>query len=268
MPSPFPSMDPYLEGDLWQEFHDTLAHEIRNQLLPHLQPNYVALLSKRYVFDRPALGVLDLPPEQRVIYPDAHIVHVKEVAPAYAGTMAPTLEVNSPMDEEVPVLSVEIRDVAQRRLVTVIEILSPVNKWGDGAREYVLRRHELLKTHTHLLEIDLIRCGGRIPFENPLPPAPYYVFLSRFDRRPVTEVWAISLRQALPTVPVPLLPPDKDVPLALQTAVDACFDLVGYVRLLDYNQPPPPPPFTAEDIERLNGRIATATNGKEPRIEQ
>ncbi|MCL4827264.1 MAG: DUF4058 family protein [Caldilinea sp.] len=24
MASPFPGMDPYLEGDLWQEFHDNI----------------------------------------------------------------------------------------------------------------------------------------------------------------------------------------------------------------------------------------------------
>jgi hypothetical protein len=265
MPSPFPGMDPYLEGDLWQEFHDRLANQISNQLLPQLQPKYVALLSKRYVFDRPALGVLDLPPEQRIIYPDAHIVQVKEAAPAYAGTMAPTLEVRSLPAEEVPVLSLEIRDLAQRRLVTVIEILSPVNKRGDGAREYVLRRHDLLQTNTHLLEIDLIRRGGRLHFDEPLPTAPYYAFLSRFDRRPVTEVWAIALRQPLPNLPVPLLPPDEDVVLDLQTAVNACFDLVGYERLLDYDQPPPPPPFAADDVAWINGRI-TATNEAKARI--
>ena len=247
MPSPFPGMDPYLEGDLWQEFHDRLANQISTQLLPLLAPKYVALLAKRYVFDRPSLGVLDLPPEQRIIYPDAHVVRVGEAAPVYERTTAPTLEVNSPMEEEVPILSVEIRDIAQRRLVTVIEILSPVNKRGDGAREYVERRNDLMKTRTHLLEIDLIRRGGRIPLEGELPPAPYYVFLSRFTRRPVTEVWAISLRAPLPVVPVPLLPPDEDVPLDLQAAVNACFDLVVYERLLNYREAPPPPPFSESD---------------------
>lgn len=255
MPSPFPGMDPYLEGDLWQEFHDTLANEIRGQLLPKLRPKYVALLAKRYVFDRPALGVLDLPPEQRVIYPDTHVVQVREAPPVYQGTTAPTLEVNSPMEEEVPILSVEIRDVAQRRLVTVIEILSPVNKRGDGSREYMERRNDLMKTRTHLLEIDLIRRGGRIPLEGELPSAPYYVFLSRFTRRPVTEVWAISLREPLPIVPVPLLPPDEDVPLDLQAAVAACFDLVGYERLVNYRQAPPPPPFSAADAAWIVERI-------------
>jgi hypothetical protein len=52
-------MDPYLEGELWQAFHETLASAIRAQLMPRLGPKYVALLAKRYVLDRPALA----PPE-------------------------------------------------------------------------------------------------------------------------------------------------------------------------------------------------------------
>ena len=38
-----------------------------------------------------------------------------------------------------------------------------------------------------------------------------------------------------------VLHPDPDVYLNLQAAVDACFDLVHYERLLDYAGPPPPP---------------------------
>ncbi|MBP6788202.1 MAG: DUF4058 family protein, partial [Candidatus Promineofilum sp.] len=41
-------------------------------------------------------------------------------------------------------------------------------------------------------------------------------------------------------LPVPLLPPDEDVPLDLQRAVNACYDLVRYERLLDYTAAPPP----------------------------
>lgn len=86
------------------------------------------------------------------------------------------------------------------------------------------------------LEIDLLRAGTRIQLAGEPPPAPYYVYLSRWQHRPWTEIWPISLREPLPTVPVPLLPPDPDVPLDLQAAVKACFDLVGYERLLDYNR--------------------------------
>jgi NADPH-dependent 7-cyano-7-deazaguanine reductase QueF len=47
-------MDPYLEGEIWQEFHDRLANQISAQLLPLVAPRYVALLGKRCVFDAPA----------------------------------------------------------------------------------------------------------------------------------------------------------------------------------------------------------------------
>ncbi|MBN1890927.1 MAG: DUF4058 family protein [Thermoflexales bacterium] len=262
MPSPFPGMDPYLEGDLWQEFHETLANQIRAQLLPLVSPNYVALLAKRYALDRPSLGIFSPPPE-RIIYPDVHVVALPSGPlrrPPMAGGIAvaePALELASPMIEEIPLLTVEIRDVAERRLVTAIEILSPVNKRGDGAYEYLRRRDELLRTETHLLELDLLRGGRRIELAGELPPAAYYAFLSRYQRRPFTQVWPISLRQPLPSLPVPLLPPDPDVPLDLQAAVKACFDLVGYERLLDYTQPPPPPLMSDEDaawVSQLMGR--------------
>jgi len=98
------------------------------------------------------------------------------------------------------------------------------------------------------LEIDLLRKGRRIPLVGgELPSAPYYMFLSRATRRPGTEVWPVQLRETLPTVPVPLLPPDPDVPLALQGTIEACFELVGYQRLLDYTQPLPPPILDEED---------------------
>ena len=248
MPSPFPGMDPYLEGDMWQEFHERLANQISLQLLPHLRPNYVALLAKRYVLDRSALGIFEAP-TPRILYPDVHVV---EMSPLRGGVMEmtsvltpPTVEVRRPSFS--PQLSVEIRDVAQRRLVTDIEILSPANKTGEGVREYADRRVDLLRTRTHLLEIDLLRGGTRIEVLDPLPSAPYYVYLTYGDDSATAPVWAVQLRDRLPTVPVPLLAPDPPVPLNLQAAVASCFALVGYERLLDYIQPPPPPDLSAED---------------------
>ncbi|MCI0399494.1 MAG: DUF4058 family protein [Chloroflexi bacterium] len=115
-----------------------------------------------------------------------------------------------------------------------------------------------MQTQTHLLEIDLIRRGERFPLEGQLPAASYYVFLSRFTRRPVTEVWAISLREPFPVVPVLLLPPDEDVPLDLQAAVNSCFNLVGYERLLNYREPPPPPAFSQEDAAWIAAQLQAA----------
>jgi len=237
MPSPFPGMDPFLEGEMWQEFHSTFAGAIRSQLLPRLKPKYVALLAKRYTIEHPVLNVT------RTFYPDVHIV--KQTREAYivpdttwTTAIAPPFELENPPPEPepMPYLAIEIRDVAERRLVTVIEILSPENKRGKGYLEYDAKRAAILATDTHLLEIDLLRHGQRIELVGELPRAAYYVFLSRATRRPKTQVYPIQLRDKLPTVPVPLLSPDPDVPLDLQAALDACFDLVGYERLLDYAQ--------------------------------
>jgi hypothetical protein len=144
----------------------------------------------------------------------------------------------------------------------LIEILSPVNKRGEGARDYAERRMALLQTRTHLLELDLLRQGQRVPLMGEPPPAHYYVYLSRWQRRPYTQVWPVSLREPLPTVPVPLLPPDPDIPLELQAAVKACFDLVGYERLLDYSAPPPPPSLSHEDAAWVADRLHAVTTGE------
>jgi hypothetical protein len=263
MPSPFPGMDPYLEGDMWQEFHETLAGAIRARLMRVLPRTYVALLAKRYVVDRTGLSILDIPVE-RVVYPDVHVVGTAARQPGSQGepstavaTAEPAVELPSPLPEEVPLLSVEVRDVAQRRLVTAIEILSPVNKQGDGAREYAERRATLLETQTHLLELDLLRRGTRIQLGGTPPPAHYYIYLSRSQRRPWTGVWPVGLRERLPPVPVPLLSPDPDVPLDVQAAVDDCFALVGYERLLAYADPPPPT-LAPEDAEWVDTVLRAA----------
>lgn len=262
MPSPFPGMDPYLEGDMWQEFHGTLANAIRQQLLTVLPSKYVALLAKRYVLYSPSVSLLYLPDETRAIYPDVHVAEtpprVAEAAVVYdTHTITPpAARLPSFMAEEVPLLSVVVQDVSNRRLVTAIEILSPVNKAGLGWAEYETKRRDLLMRPVHLLEIDLLRRGRRITLDGELPPTDYYAYLSRFTHRPLTDVWAIGLRDRLPVLPVPLLPPDEDVRLDLQRAVDACYDLVRYERLLDYRAAPPPPPLSEADAAWLAERVA------------
>jgi hypothetical protein len=53
MPSPFPGMDPYLEGSSWMNFHGQFCAEIARQLGPKLWPRYIALLTERFVTEIP-----------------------------------------------------------------------------------------------------------------------------------------------------------------------------------------------------------------------
>lgn len=40
--SPFPGMDPYLEGHLWPDAHNDLTSAIRELIAPLIAPKYVA----------------------------------------------------------------------------------------------------------------------------------------------------------------------------------------------------------------------------------
>lgn len=134
----------------------------------------------------------------------------------------------------MPHVTIEIRDTANRQLVTAIEVLSPTNKRGDGREEYLSKRRRILLSTAHLLEID----RQRVPMQQPLPPRPYFVFLSRTEKRPLTDIWPIGLNEPLPVVPIPLLSNDDDVPLDLQSVFITTYDLLGYDLAIDYSQPP------------------------------
>jgi Protein of unknown function (DUF4058) len=151
---------------------------------------------------------------------------------------AAPLELATIIPAPIPHVTVEIRDTANRQLVTAIEVLSPTNKRGDGRAEYLGKRRRLLLSTAHLLEIDLLRQGQRVPMQSPLPSAPYFVFLSRVEKRPITEIWPIKLTEPLPAVPVPLLPGDKDEALDLQQVFTTTYDLLGYDLAVDYTRPP------------------------------
>jgi hypothetical protein len=143
-------------------------------------------------------------------------------------------------------VTIEIRDTANRQLVTAIEVLSPTNKRGDGRQEYLAKRRRILLSTAHLLEIDLLRQGQRVPMQKPLPAAPYFIFLSRAEKRPLTEIWPISLKEPLPVVPIPLLPADADVVLDMQQVFTMTYELLGYDLALDYTKPPDIPLPKAE----------------------
>lgn len=243
MPNSFPGMDPYLEGDLWTTVHTDLCAEIARQLAPRLRPKYVALSTRRVVL---------APPDENEGRAGQPFPDVRILPSGTGGSPAATAVVSAPLilpanfPEPIPHLSVEIRDVAERRLVTCIEVLSPTNKRGPGREEYVAKRLQILSGSAHLVEIDLLRVGTRFPTGRPLPAVPYFVFISHNERRHQVEVWAIALGQPLPTVPIPLLPGDAPVPLDLQQALTVVYEIIGYDELLDYSQPPPGPLTPAE----------------------
>ena len=71
MPSPFPGMDPYLEGYLWPDVHHRLATEISRQLTPRLRPNYVARIEIQVVRDETPGA------EIGIMYPDVEVLKAR-----------------------------------------------------------------------------------------------------------------------------------------------------------------------------------------------
>jgi hypothetical protein len=143
--------------------------------------------------------------------------------------------------EEVRDTRIEILHRPERSLIAVLEMLSPANKVGDGFQEYRAKRRTILLQKVHLVELDLLVGGNRLPLASPLPAADYYAFLSRSDQRPNCAVYAWSVHQPLPVVPIPLRAPDADILVDLGKVFQKTFERGRYARSLRYGQPLPAP---------------------------
>lgn len=245
MPSPFPGMDPYLEMLEWQDLHVRLINAISRQLTPLVRPKYLARIERRvYVerwFDEPG-----------VYLPDVELVRsgqpraskrTKSTSAATATLEPHVYEV--PLPAERRESYVVIKDVERRRVVTVVELLSPTNKapGSDGAKLYAQKRAELLQSSANLVEIDLLRKGKRPLTVQAIPDSTdYCVFVHKAPRRSRVEVYEWSIRDPLPTFPVPLADGDPDVPLNLQQAFEEVYDEAGYDIELPYGRSLQPPP--------------------------
>lgn len=258
MPSPFPGMDPYIEhSSVWGDFHNDLASEIRTVLNHDIRPDYFARLIPFVSYDTIAIG------QREPTYPDVSVFRPgPELDPAAVGrryntaTVMESVSVESEVEIDLPfrLHSVEVHSVVDGRLVTVIEILSPANKRPDykAYATYQRKRRTILNSNeVHLLEIDFLRGGQRPPLARPVPAAPYYVMLSRTNRRPKVQVWPIQLTDKLPIVPVPLLAPDDDAMLDLGAAVASVYERGAYDLQLDYRTEPPLPKLSEQEARQV-----------------
>ncbi len=251
MKSPFPGMNPYLEGHLWPDVHQALAYETRAMLAPQITPKYVTRLN--------LYAVIDTNPEDDlgIFYPDVEVSKrkVQEPEAAYADTLTPvTTSVSTSPEFEVKIPVVEIRERNGDQLITVIEILSPVNKRPPGLKPYRKKRRQLHQSGIHLLEIDLLRRGSRALLSEHLPQSHYMVTLTRGNKNK-TDIWAFGIKDQLPVVPVPLKTPDKDVVLNLQKAMATIFERALYQLSLNYEKEPPPPEFSKEKQQWMQKQI-------------
>lgn len=271
MPSPFPGMDPYLEApDIWPDFHDALAAELRRELNTILPEPYYARLEMR-----PEMGIILSEGSLRRIVPDVAVLQ----RPGQAEPSAPVLEkprteITEPLRLTIrtdPIRHhfVEIRDVTRNhKLVTLIEIASPSNKQpGPDRRAYEDKQRDVLRSDANLIELDLLRAGRRLLPYGELQEAvgelacDYLVLINRAGgRRGIAtdyELYPISLREMLPCIPVPLRADEDDVPLDLQIIMQRTYDSGPYRRMIDYAEPPDPP-LSDEEMAWARSRLSEA----------
>ncbi len=239
MPSPFPGMNPWIEQDeLWHDFHHRLVTAMSDAIAAQVAPRYFVALEEHIYIQEPPEA------ESRFLgRPDLSIVRTArpkfESAGGTAVLEAPVYtEIAEPMDVFTENY-IEIRDTEHERLVTVLELLSPSNKYAGYDRDaYIAKRREYLMCDVNFIEIDLLRGGPRMPIAE-LPPCDYYVLVKRASERVRAGLWPVQLRDRLPEIPIPLRDPDPDARLELQVVLNTVYDRAAYRHRIYRGTPKP-----------------------------
>ena len=218
MPSPFPGMDPYLENDgLWPSFHHQLVMCLYQILLPGLVDRYRARVAQRRYHTEQALFTSVVREEHHEDY-------------------------------------VEIRQRSDGRLVTLLEVVSPVNKTTtQGRAAYLDKRREAHNASANLVEIDLLLQGAPMLeySRDDLPEWDYAVTVTRSTQPERFEIYTATLQKRLPRFRLPVAADDRDTVLDLHIAFTRCYDQGGFAAKIDY-QRDPSAPLPDDDLRWLN----------------
>jgi hypothetical protein len=196
-------MDPYLEApDIWPDFHDAFAGEIRAALNHSLPDPYYARLEMR-----PDVGV-----------------EIRD--PTRGHRLVTLLEIASPSNKRPG-------PDRQAYLRKQSEVL------GSDANLVEL---DLLRTGERLILDPSMRAAveGYTPVPDYLVMIDRA--WRRGEALRVCQVFSISLTELLPVIPIPLREGQEEVPLDLQHIFRCAYDNGPYHRgAVDYSQPPQPP---------------------------
>lgn len=205
MPSPFPGMDPYLEEEkLWPLFHTHLVHSLYQLLLPGLMDRYRARLAERHYVLEQALFTSVVREEHREPY-------------------------------------LEVRQRADGRLITVVDVISPANKGtATGRQAYLAKRQEFRQHNASLVEIDLVLQGHPVQdySREGLPDWDYAVTVTRSVQPDRYEIYTATVDKRLPRFRLPLASDDRDTVLDLQAAVARSFDQGDFLKQINYRRDP------------------------------
>jgi hypothetical protein len=205
MPSPFPGMDPYLEHPkLWPSFQHQLLACLYQNLLPGLVDRYRARVGTR----------------------------------TYTSEMALFTSI---VREEHGEEYIEVRNRADGKLVTLIEVVSPSNKTTTAGRgAYLEKRREALQQRAGVVEIDLVMQGKpTLSYSRDgLPEYDFAVTVTRSTAPDRYEIYTSTLQKRLPKFKVPLAADDRDALMDLQTAFARAYELGNFAAEIEYKSAP------------------------------
>ena len=264
MPSPFPGMDPFLERNpVFHELHTQMLAKAQVLLQPQLRPKYVAKL-ERHLSEGSVWGLeVGVAPLERK-EPDIAIVRGSRSRHPMRAT-AVLSEPTASEFEELAEEDLELRK--QRRIViyvhskprlavTSIELMSPSNKEHGtvGQTRYLEKRSSALHGGLHWVEIDLLRGGERPPIPVRVPANDYLGYVAQATPSGWHhQLYTWSLRDPLPTIPIPLLGDDRAA-LDLATCFREAYDAIAADDEAGYDDDPPPPALKPKDriwVDRL-----------------
>ncbi len=242
MPYPFPGMNPYLEHPkLWREVHSRLIVALADAIEANLSLNYrVAVETRTYLND--------IQESLEIGIPDVTITTQKlnsnksnnSVATLPSHTEA--INVIIPTPKIIRENYLEIREIGTGYVVTVIEILSPTNKKaGIGKESYLNKRNNILSSPTHLVEIDLLRGGKKMPIISDVVLTDYRILICRGNHRPNAQLYGFNLPQVIPSFPIPLKEGDEEPLVDLQSLLLGIYKRGRFDLAIDYTKEPVPP---------------------------
>ncbi|MDX2240697.1 MAG: DUF4058 family protein [Leptolyngbyaceae cyanobacterium bins.302] len=121
---------------------------------------------------------------------------------------------------------------------------------------YEKKRRLILGSDTHLVEIDLLRGGKPMTVRGIQSASTYHILISRSPQRPTADYYGATLRQPLPSFPIPLKPEEAEPIVPMQEVFTQLFDRARYGTRIDYRQPIPPPPLTPADQQWVDELLA------------
>lgn len=253
-------MDPYLEQPaFWSSLHARFMVAIADALAPQILPTYyIEVETRTYSEETESELLIGIP--DAVIYASAENRSRLEDAAMESVPVALQIRpqrVQLPTGVEIRERYLEVRESGTDAVITVIELLSPKNKrTGKGRIAYEEKRHRILDSASHFIELDLLRGDRPMPMNGVDSPWDYRILVSRSEQRPSAELYGFMLQESIPVFPVPLKLEDTAPFVDLRMILDGVYERAGYRFRLNYQQPVPPPALSPANQQWVDELLA------------